>query len=83
MKPNDFLPEFLEALEADLNRGNEKWGDTWLKRNRQGQEARIKQWCLDQFDKFENVGTPIRWQSFAGEALIAWIRENHPEIFPK
>lgn len=80
VKPIDFLEEFVESIRKDLERGLEKWGDTWLYRPREGQELRIKQYYLDHFDRFEHAGTPIKWESLAGEALIGWIRDNHPEV---
>jgi len=83
MEPLDFLDEFVEEVKADLERGSKKWGDTWLKRPREGQVGRIRQYLNDHFDRFENAGTPVKWESVAGEALIGWIRDNHPEIFPK
>ena len=83
MRVTDFLDEFVDALRKDLERGEEKWGDTWLHRTREGQEGRIKQYYLDHFDRFEHAGQPMKWESIAGEALIAWIRDKHPELFPE
>ena len=79
----DYLDEFVEALRADLERGEEKWGDTWLHRPRKGQEQRIRAYFNDHFDRFEYGGTPMKWESIAGEAMIAWIRVSHPDIFPE
>jgi hypothetical protein len=78
----DYFDEFMAALRADLERGEKKWGDTWLHRPRNGQEGRIKQYIVDHFDRFAHAGNPVRWESIAGEAFIGWIRENHPELFP-
>ena len=77
----DFLNDFVDALESDLLRGEEKWGDTWSHRPREGQEERIRQYILDHFDRFRHNDTPIKWVSIAGECLIGWIRDNHPELF--
>ncbi len=79
----DFLDEFVEALRADLERGDEKWGDTWLNRTREGQEERIEQYIKDHFDRYRYADQPIHWVSIAGECLIAWVREQHPELFPE
>jgi hypothetical protein len=78
----DFLDEFVEAVRADLERGEKKWGDTWLNRPREGQVQRIRQYLLDHFDRFEHAGQPVKWESIAGEALIGWIRDNNPDLFP-
>jgi hypothetical protein len=79
----DFLDEFIEVLKADLERGEKKWGDTWLHRTREGQEKRIRAYFNDHFDRFEYAGQPVRWESIAGDAFIGWIRDNHPELFPE
>ena len=77
----DFLPEFVNALEKSLEGGQEKWGNTWLHRPYKGQEVRIRQYINDMFDQNLYADQPIRWESIAGQALIGWIRENHPELF--
>ena len=77
----DFLDEFVEALRKDLLRGEAKQGDTWLHRPRKGQEQRVRHYLNDMFDRFEYADSPVRWESVAGETLVCWIRENHPELF--
>ena len=83
MKVTDFMPEFTQALRAQLEEDDRRWGDTWLERSRSGQEAR----AFAVFDRYwvEYVyeNRPIPWLKIAGEALIAWIRVNHPEYFKK
>jgi hypothetical protein len=37
----------------------------------------------DKFDKYLNAGPPIDWLSVAGDVLICWVREQHPEIWPE
>ena len=69
------------VVRKSLAHGEEKWGDTWLHRPREGQEQRIKQYFDDQFDQHLYAGTPIRWEAIAGEALIGWIRDNYPGLF--
>ena len=79
----DYLPEFVEALKSQLESDNLRWGDTWLKRTRNGQEERIENDYKDYFDMFRNAGIPVPWLKVVGNAFIAWVRENHPELFPE
>ena len=81
MKVIDFLFEFMDALALQLLEDEKKWGDTWLKRFPEGQEARIWEHIQTYFDQFFNAGVPIPWLKIAGLALIAWIRETNPEIW--
>lgn len=83
MKVWDFLPEFCKALTEQLKADDQRWGDTWLKRTRKGQDERTIKSLRDKFDQYENGGQPINWLKIAGEALICWIRENHHEIWPE
>ena len=81
MKTLDFLKEFIDAFTEKLKQDDIRWGDTWLKRTRKGQEERTIKSFNDKFDKYLNGGQPIDWLSIAGDAFIAWIREKHPEIW--
>lgn len=81
MKIWDFLDEFIFALTQKLANDERRWGDTWLKRTRKGQEERTINNFNDKFDKYLNGGQPIDWLAIAGDALICWIREQHPEIW--
>ena len=81
MKIWDFLPEFITALTKQLQNDDVRWGDTWLKRTRSGQEERTINNFRDKFDKYLNGGQPINWLAIAGDALICWVREQHPEIW--
>ena len=83
MKIWDFLPEFLEVLKTQLESDEKRWGDTWLKRTRAGQEERTIATFNDYFDQYLNAGKPINWLAVAGGALICWIRECHPDLWPK
>ncbi|MHC4748331.1 MAG: hypothetical protein ACYTFW_00510 [Planctomycetota bacterium] len=83
MKVIDFLDEFSEALKEQLESDELRWGDTWRQRYKEGQEARIWEHIQTYFDQYRNAQVPIPWLKIAGLAMIAWIRENHPEIFPK
>jgi len=78
-----YIKEFSDALELQLREDDKRWGDTWLQRMPQGQEARIEEHIVGYFDQFRNVGTEIPWLKIGGLALIAWIRENKPEIWNK
>jgi len=79
----DFLPKFMEDLEAQLEKDHLRWGDTWLKRTRAGQEQRIQDDYNNYFDQFHNADTPIPWLKVIGNAYIAWVRENNPDLFPE
>jgi hypothetical protein len=81
MKVWDFIPEFTKAFEEQLKDDDKRWGDTWLKRTRKGQEERTIKNYNDKFDKFLNAGQPIPWLKIIGDAYICWVRENHPEIW--
>jgi hypothetical protein len=84
MKAWDFVPEFAKALAEHLEKNDDpRWGDTWLKRTRAGQEERTIKSFNDKFDKFLNGNQPIDWLSIVGDAMICWVREQHPEIWPK
>ena len=75
----DFLPETVKSVEEQLEKDQERWGDTWKKRPREGQEDRIFARFRDYYDQWKNAGTPIPWVKVIGEAHIGLVRENHPE----
>lgn len=81
MRVVHFLPDFFKALVLQLESDELRWGDTWLKRTKEGQEERTRKSFNDYFDQFEQVGTPVPWVKVAGHALICWIRETHPEFW--
>jgi len=72
----DYVPEFIEALTSQLDEDGKRWGDTWKKRSRDGQEMRTKARFDDYFAQFQNAGTPIPWMKIVGAALICWARER-------
>lgn len=82
MKTWDFIGEFMKALQVQLESDDVRWGDTWLRRTRIGQEGRTIKTFKDYFDQYESTGAPIPWLKIAGAALICWVREQHPEIWP-
>ena len=75
----DFVDEFAALLKTQLVGDRERWGDTWRHRIRGGQEQRIFANLDNYFDRFRHGGNPIPWLKVAGLALIAWVRESHPE----
>lgn len=79
----DFLEEFSKELKKQLEADQKRWGDTWLQRIPEGQETRIEEHVKTYFDQFRNAGVPVPWLKIAGLALIAWVRENHPELWSK
>ena len=81
MKTWDFVQEFIKAFTEKLISDEQRWGDTWLHRTRKGQEERTIKSFNDKFDKYLNGGQAIDWLSIIGDAFIAWVRENHPEIW--
>jgi hypothetical protein len=81
MKVWDFVEEFKDALVEQLKSDDPRWGDTWLKRTRKGQEERTIKEFNDYFDKYLNAGQPLPWLKIVGNSMICWIRERHPEIW--
>lgn len=78
----EYLPEFVEALTRQLQEDDKRWGDTWLKRTRKGQEARTRETFRDYFDQFEHAGIPVPWLKVIGGAFICWLRDTgHPELW--
>lgn len=81
-KVSDYLDEFITALREQLDNDHRRWGLTWMKRTRAGQEQRTKERFDDYFDQYFNAGVPINWLKVVGGAFINWIRDNHPEVCP-
>jgi len=79
----DYIQEFSDALKNQLEEDDKRWGDTWLQRIPEGQEIRIEEHIKTYFDQFRNASRPIPWLMIAGLTLIAWVRENHPELWKK
>lgn len=71
----DYIPDLVKALAERLEIDQNRWGDTWKKRARDGQELRVKARFDDYFDQFVNAGTPIPWLKVIGEAFICWVRD--------
>jgi hypothetical protein len=85
----DFIDEFISYLKTDftnrLKRDKERWGDTWLKRTRRGQENRLCNALRNRIDKYENAlegyQSVLDEEAILGDLLINWIRRHHPEIW--
>lgn len=72
----DYLPEFFEAVKAQLEKDELRWGDTWRKRPFEGHEQRTKA-CFDNyFDQFNATGVPVPWEKVVGNAFISWVQEK-------
>lgn len=87
----DFLPEFFEAFTARITKDQERWGNTWLQRpivedqHYLNQDSRIFGRFDEYFEEFEEDGILIdreTWLKIIGNAFIARVRLNHPELFP-
>ena len=76
MRTIDILPRFTAALGEQLLEDEARWGNTFEKRGRAGQEMRIFARFDAYYDQFKNGGKPIPWLKVAGLALIGWWREQ-------
>jgi len=81
MKVWDFLPRFIDALGGQLIQDDKRWGNTWLERKPNGQEMRFYSRVCDYWVNYTLDDEPMPWLKIAGECLIAWIRDNNPEIW--
>jgi hypothetical protein len=79
----DFMKEFTDALQKQLEDDEVRWGNTWLKRVPMGQEARVIAKFNDYFDQYKETGRPLPWLKIAGNAMICWIRDQHHELWDK
>lgn len=75
----DLLPETADKLKAQLESDQERWGDTWRWRPREGQEERIFSDIQNYIDQYRHADTPVPWLKIMGLCHIALVRENHPE----
>lgn len=72
----EYLPQFFDVVKQQIERDNIRWGQTWAKRSREGQEDRMYSRFNDYYDQWKNAGTPIPWLKIVGESFIAWVRET-------
>jgi len=86
-----FLPEFFEAFTKHIEESQERWGNEWLRRpilensKHANQDARIYGRFDSYWEQFEEDGVLIdreTWLKIIGNAFIATVRLNHPELFP-
>ena len=75
----DYLDEFVEALKQELEEAEERWGNTWLARDKDNQVDRIFE-RHDEYSDWLDGDSDFPWLSVAGNAMIAWIRNTHPEL---
>lgn len=85
----DFLPEFFKAFAEQIEADQERWGNVWLQRpikstaKYDSQNVRI----YNRFDEYwaeyeDSLIDDIPWLKVIGNAYIAWVRLQHPELFP-
>ena len=72
----EYLPIFFEVVQSQIEKDQVRWGQTWEKRPREGQEDRTYARFRDYYDQWKNAGTPIPWLKIVGESFIAWVRET-------
>ena len=77
----EFLPELQEAMTKKLQEDDKRWGDTWIKRTRKGQDDRMIASTNNRFDRYLNGQQQIDYLAIIGDAFINWLRENHPEMW--
>lgn len=76
----DYFPGFAQALEQQLEHDEKRWGRANLELPKEGQEDRIMADINRYYEEFQKQGTPIPWLKIAGNAVIGWLREIHPEL---
>lgn len=79
----DFIPGFVDALHVKLLEDEKRWGETWKHRTRAGQTERIRATYNNYFDKERHGGVKVNWLAVAGNAMIAWIREQEGWVEPE
>lgn len=87
----DFLPEFFEAFTKQITEADERWGDEWLHRpviasqKFANQDDRIYGRFEEYYERAHEDDMLIdrsTWLDIVGNSFIAWVRLNHPELFP-
>ena len=72
----EYVPKMVEELTAQLEKDQQRWGDTWKTRPVEGQEMRMFARFHDYEDQFKQTGAPVPYMKIIGEALICWVREK-------
>ncbi len=75
----DYVFRFAAALSHQLLEDEKRYKDEWRKLPKDGQEDRVYQRFEQYWVEFSRDGLPIPWLKIAGLAMIAWVRDNHPE----
>ena len=81
VKLTEYLDDFASDLEIELAKADLRWGDTWLNRPIEGQYDRIQARLNDYYDQYRHGGQPYELMKAIGNLYIAWVRENHPELY--
>jgi hypothetical protein len=71
----------MRALDAQLKDDFSRYGDTWLELPRKNQELRMMKTISGYFNDYLRERKPVPWLKIAGNALIAWVREQRPDIW--
>ena len=84
LKNIDLIEELhhtFEDLERQLEKDEERWGDTWKERglvwNGLSQEERFMMKMQEYFTDWKDMGVPFPWLKVMGEAHIGFVRENY------
>ena len=87
----EFIPEVFDKIQDRLAIDDERWGQEWLKRpieeseDWENQDVRIFGRYDTYFEEARQSGdvmTEEHWLKVIGNAIIAIVRLNHPELFP-
>jgi len=73
----EYFSEFSHELECQIIEDNKRWGDTWIKRGKEGQEDRFFDYVSQKLYEFEVENKPFPWLKVAGEAMIGYVREKY------
>ena len=63
-------------MKKQMHVDQERDGDNWLNRPKEGQEYRIYERYRHYFHTYQMIGEPIPWVKIAIYAMIAWVRET-------
>lgn len=74
------LPNLVELMKEQLAEDYTRWGETWKRRPRTNQEFRVYNRIKAYKAEYERTSAPIPWLKVIGNAWIAIVRENHPDL---
>ncbi len=75
----EWLPELMEALKAQLESDEKRWGDEWRHRPVKAQARRTYARIREYLGEWPAGGLCLPWLKVIGGAYICWIRLRHPE----